>query len=166
MTSSVQELVLSLWLSPEQIWAYTNFMSNLPPRFESKIVSTPLANQKQLLKSFQRKCWGCWADSRSRFAFDRCFSKWRWNNAIVLGECKAGDVDGSRTAEEWGIMHHLPDTQPARWRHGTGDTGINDYLSRLGWAWDMHFSSSGSGVWKINVISLQAPAQIANSPGA
>lgn len=80
--------------------------------------------------------------------------------------CKAGDADRSRAAGEWGIMHHLPDARPVRSRHGTRDTGINDDLNCLGYAWDMHFSSSGSGVWKINVIPLQVLAQITKPAAA
>lgn len=38
-----------------------------------------------------------------------------------------GNVNRSR-----GIMHHLSDTRPVRSRHGTGDTGINDYPNLLG----------------------------------
>lgn len=79
--------------------------------------------------------------------------------------CGAGDVDRNREVGEWGIMHHLSDTQPVRSRHGTRDTGINDYMNCLGWAWDMHFSSSGSGVWKINVTPLPLLAKITNLPG-
>lgn len=59
-------------------------------------------------------------------------------------------------------MHHLSDPRPVRSRHGTGDTGINDYVNYLGLLWDMNFSSSGSEVWKINVRPLPLPVQIPN----
>lgn len=88
---------------------------------------------------------------------------WTWQ-VLIRGrtdwQCPLGvggyDVDrdggGRRVRYHASPVRH----RPVRSRHGIGDTGINDYPNRLGWAWDMHFSSSGSGVWKINVIPLPA----------